>query len=477
MMRGVSLPILVIGLLGALYAALAFFALHGFPFSGDEYSAYLQAELFAHHALHAPAPSPAELFWVDHVIVGPTVVSQYPPGTSALLTLGLWAHVPWLVTPIEAMMAVGLTWWTARAELGWAAGWVALLVLGLSPLFVLQAATFYSHAAATMWLAAALACFSVWNRRGSSLWLVLVGAMLGAGFLTRPLDALVVGAALLVLRSPRVIAWVALGGAPFGLAHFAYQAAQFGSPFSDGYHAYQPTFEAIYGASTAASNFSIHHFLSGEEQFYHLDVFRSFLLDGALAGSALVAVVGAYAIGREHAAWRLRTLLLAVVALLSFLLLWVIADPDDGVRSRYLSTALLSVAFLAAAGWKSAREAIASRVGERGATIVAVIAVALAPIQVGSYLVGRLPQQWVREGLYDAVAKAKLDNGVIIVRADHPTRYARNGPFFDRPVLYVAPSRKTPVSEVALHFPGRAIYEAFEGREWAIKRWEGLPQP
>jgi hypothetical protein len=268
-----------------------------------------------------------------------------------------------------------------------------------------------------------------------------------------------------------------VGAAPFGAAHLAYQAAQFGSPFSDGYHAYQPTFEAIYGASTAASNFSIHHFLSGEEQFYHLDVFRSFLLDGALAGSALVALFGAYAIGREHPARRLRNVLLAVLGLLAFVLLWVIADPDDGVRSRYLSTALLSVAFLAAAGWESAHGLLAARLGGRGATVLALVLVALAPIQVGSYLVGRLPLQWVREGLYDAVAKAKIEDGIVVVRAEHPTRYTRNGPFFDRPVLYVAPRKTTSVADVAAHFPGRPIYEAFEGREWTIKRWEGLPLP
>jgi hypothetical protein len=57
-----------------------------------------------------------------------------------------------------------------------------------------------------------------------------------------------------------------------------------------------------------------------------------------------------------------------------------------------------------------------------------------------------------------------------VVRAEYPTRYARNGAFFDRPVLYVSPPATTSVDEVAAAFPGRALYEAREGKAWTVER-------
>ena len=47
----------VIGVLGVIYACVAYYALDRFPFSGDEYSLSLQGDLFAHGMLHVPAPA------------------------------------------------------------------------------------------------------------------------------------------------------------------------------------------------------------------------------------------------------------------------------------------------------------------------------------------------------------------------------------------------------------------------------------
>ena len=59
---------------------------------------------------------------------------------------------------------------------------------------------------------------------------------------------------------------------------------------------------------------------------------------------------------------------------------------------------------------------------------------------------------------------------VVVVRAEYPTRYARNGPFFDRPVLYVSAPATTSLDAAAEAFPGRPLYEAHEGKQWTIAR-------
>jgi hypothetical protein len=462
--------LLLIAFLGLVYAILALVALRAFPFSGDEYSAFLQAELFARGLLHAPAPPHAELLRVDHVLMDPWVRSKYPPGTSALLALGLRAGVPWLVMPIAGVVALLAVWRTTQAHLGPTAARMAIIVLGLSPLFAFQAATYIAHTATTMWLALAFATTSLWLRTGSAAWPVLGGAAIGCAFLTRPADAAYFAAALLVLRSPRLIGLTALGAAPCILAHLAYQAAQFGSPFADGYHAYEPTFRAIYGNEGTAHPLSLLYLVDPKAQVNHLDVIRSFVLEWTMPGTVLVAVIGAYAIGKDHPARPMRDFAVAIAAIPLAMFLVSVADPDDAARPRYLSTALLSVAFLFHPGWQAASAALRSLVGARVTRITAMAALVGGPAQVGSFLGHRTPDIEVRAGLFDAVEAQNIEDGVVVIRADWPTRYARNGPFFDRPVLYLSAPADMSVEQVAALYPGRPVYEATEGRRWKIVR-------
>jgi hypothetical protein len=459
-----------VALFGAFYAVLARVGLHAFPFSGDEYSYLLQAELFARGALHAPTPAHPELLRVDHVILEPWVCSKYPPGTSALLALGVRCGVPWLVTPIEGVVALAAMAAAARRLLEPRAALIAVAMLGAAPLFAFQAASFFSHTAATMWLAMAFAAAVAWSCDGRGWRLVLAGVAIGCALLTRPLDAALFAAALLSLRSVRAVALVAAGALPFVGLLLAYQAAQFGSPFTDGYSAYEPTFRALYGARTAMPAMSLSNLLSGEQTWHRLDIVRSFLVDWTVPGMALLALLGARALRDRPRALPALRLSTTLVALFGASLLLTIAGFDDGARPRYLSTTLVPLALLAGPGWGVAREALAQITSARALRIVGVVVWGLTPIQLGAFLVQRTPEIWVREGLELAVASQGITDGVVVVRALYPTRYARNGPFFDHPVLFVSAPSTTSVEDVRAAFPGRPIYEAREGGTWAIAR-------
>jgi hypothetical protein len=461
--------LLLIGLLGVVYAILSRVALRGFPFSGDEYSCFLQAELFAKGLLHARAPAHADLLRVDHVVVDAWVRSKYPPGASALLALGVRAGVPWLVTPVEAVVALAGLWYVTRAHFGPRDALMAVAVVGLSPLFAFQAATFFAHTPALMWLAMAFVTTSLWVRRGSSVWPVLGGAAIGCAFLTRPGDAVYFAAAMLVFRSTRLVALTALGAAPFVAAHFAYQALQFGSPFADGYHAYEPTFRAIYNEGSGHP-LSLLYLVDPKEQANHLDVLRALAMEWTVPGTVLLAVAGARTIGQDHPARAMRDFA-AAIALVNVAMLFVsIADPDDGARPRYLTPVLLSIGFLSGRGWDATAAALRTLVGERLTRWTAVAALVAGPVAVGSFLGHRLPELLTREGLFDAVEAQHIEQGVVVVRAEWPTRYARNGPFYDRPVLYVSAPADMSAGEVAALFPGRPVYEATEGRRWKVVR-------
>ncbi len=380
------------------------------------------------------------------------------------------AGVPWLVTPLEGVVTLVIVWFTARALVGPRAARVTLLVLGASPLFAVEAATFYSHTATAMWLAAAFAAVSAWTLSRKTAWLPLAGAMIGCAFLTRPVDALLFGAALVALRSWRVLWLVAAGAAPFVVANFAYQAAVFGSPFTDGYQAYEPTFRAIYGAGTAEAPLSFLRIVHPLHQWFHLEVCASFVSPWTMPGAVLVALFGAAAIRPGDRARPMRNVAVAIPLVALVALIPMMAAPDDGPRPRYLTTTLLAVAILAGAGWPSARDAMQERIGLRAARVVGVVAVVTGFVLVGSLVVDRTILVMARSGLYEKLREQGVEQGVVVVRAQWPTRYARNGPFFDRRLLFLAAPPDMSVDSIAEKYPARPVYEATEGSPWKIVR-------
>jgi hypothetical protein len=165
----------------------------------------------------------------------------------------------------------------------------------------------------------------------------------------------------------------------------------------------------------------------------------------------------------------MRTFSVTLIAVFVGALLPTIAGPDDGARPRYLSITLIPLALLAAAGFAPTSAMIASRFGRRVHTILVVTVVAFALAQLASFLQDRLPKVWKREGLYQATAALHLRDAVVVVRAKYPSRYARNGPWFDG-VLYLSAPPETTLAEIRSAFPGRDIWEAREGEPWSLVR-------
>jgi hypothetical protein len=157
-------------------------------------------------------------------------------------------------------------------------------------------------------------------------------------------------------------------------------------------------------------------------------------------------------------------------------------EADDGPRPRYLTMELLPLSFFAAAGWSATCDLVRERTG-RWMTRVVGAAMWLAPIfLVATYMEHRVPEEVVLAGLQETLNKAQITSGVVLVRAEWPTRYARNGMFFDRRPLLLSVSRDVTPSDVAARFPGEPVYEAFEPHgsnpwkhPWVVTRF--LPRP
>ncbi|MFI5284659.1 MAG: hypothetical protein ACHQ0J_16260, partial [Candidatus Dormibacterales bacterium] len=81
---------------------------------------------------------------------------------------------------------------------------------------------------------------------------------------------------------------------------------------------------------------------------------------------------------------------------------------------------------------------------------------------MASFLEWRLPAIVVRAGLSKELARQHVTSGVVLVRAEWPARYARNGMFFDHPPLLLSVPTSVSPEDVGSRFPGESIYEAIE---------------
>jgi hypothetical protein len=213
----------------------------------------IQARYFASGHLSAP---PLELpeFWSIQFMVHTEAgwVSQYPPGHSLALAIGILLGAPWLI----GVLAMGITaLFTAlsmerllpdrRAQVR--AG--SILVAG-SPLLLGLAAGYMSHA--TMAALAALALYCALRAEdGHWSWATATGAAVGWMVITRPLTGLIIGAVVTIgvwwhgLLSGaggrgallKRAAALVIGGLPFAIGFGAFNRHFFGSPFRLGYQA------------------------------------------------------------------------------------------------------------------------------------------------------------------------------------------------------------------------------------------------
>ena len=179
-------------LLSALLAWLVFEAVPHIP---DDISYLFQAKYLASGHWYLPAPPDAASFEVGQVAVDAGKWFGYGfPGWPAILSLGVIAHMPWLVNPLLSGVIVLLLHAVLTRSHNRGTAHAAVALLAVSPWFLFMSASFMTHTVTIVWTL--LAILAVQKERESSrgYWAALAGLALGALFLTRPLEGLLVGA-------------------------------------------------------------------------------------------------------------------------------------------------------------------------------------------------------------------------------------------------------------------------------------------
>ncbi len=236
--RWMSLPRATYVLGASLLAFAATFLMVRFgytcmPRSYDGIANIFQAMIFASGRLTLPPPPHPTAFLNFGVIQEPGWCSHYPPGYSAVLSIGLLLGSAWLVNPILTALSVPAIERIAHRFFGKPTASLSVLIFALSPFVPIVGASFRNHALSLFLLAWSTALFLDSPRRRNMI--VLSGFVGGMALLTRPYTAFLWYSGLFLgagLHRPKLIwqkLWpFALGAIPGLIASILYNLLQTG---------------------------------------------------------------------------------------------------------------------------------------------------------------------------------------------------------------------------------------------------------
>ena len=190
--RGQTAAFLIIGASFAASLVLVW-VLRAFPNSADEYGYIYEAETFLAGRLWNPLPPHHEFFSFLHVFEKDGKwVSEYPPGWPIILVASRLLYLPfWLACPIVGAVLLFAVWKLGRRQYGPLGGILAVSLVGISPFFLFNAASYFSVApSATMGILFSWAMLEFLDGPNVSNALC-AGAALGMVGLIRSYDAIV----------------------------------------------------------------------------------------------------------------------------------------------------------------------------------------------------------------------------------------------------------------------------------------------
>jgi hypothetical protein len=240
-------PFVVAGLVctGGVFAILiGKFIFADYPYSGDEWSYFLQAEIFSRGRLHANSPAHPRFFDVWGMVNNGKFYAWAPPGWPLLLASGLLLRVPWLVNPVIGALTLLSVYYLGKLVYNTSVALLAVFFMLFSAFFLLHSASYFAHSSSLLCITLfVFFCARGIERRstGEFLWAGLCGSM---SFLIRPFDQVAafgpLGVYLLLLTwrgevTLRQLGWFSMGHSVGVLLLLGYNFLQSGHPLTTGY--------------------------------------------------------------------------------------------------------------------------------------------------------------------------------------------------------------------------------------------------
>jgi hypothetical protein len=219
-----------------LAGLVSWFVFERVPHIDDSVSYFFHAKYLSAGHLYLPAPPDSASFHVAETIVdGPRWFGYGFPGWPLVLAVGALVRIPWLVNPLLGGVAVLLAHRLVRSLYDTGTANATLALLCASPWLIFTSASFMGHPVSLVWGLFAFVAVDRERQRRTGTWAVVAGVAIGALFLTRPIEALLVGGVAFLWmfgswkrsepgRIRSVVAFAA-SAAAVGALVFAYNAA------------------------------------------------------------------------------------------------------------------------------------------------------------------------------------------------------------------------------------------------------------
>ncbi len=199
-------------------ALITYDIFYAFAFCHDEYDYLLQAKIFAQGKLALPIDS-----WREAIVTQYTIYanghffSKYPPGFSAVLSLGVLAGIPELVNPLLSTATILVLFYSLRLRFGFVTALVSSLIIATNSYFLGYGASLFSQPLCLFLTSLALLVITRYEQVPRGWHLFSLGVISALTFLTRPLDGGCLFMAALLATTP--LQWRALlrNGIPLGI--------------------------------------------------------------------------------------------------------------------------------------------------------------------------------------------------------------------------------------------------------------------
>jgi len=168
---------------------ISYLAFDHLPHIQDSVAQVFHGTIFAGGGLTAPSPPLRDFFYYDNMINNGRWYSQYPPGHSFLMMVGVLVGAPWIINPLLGSAIIVLLYFLGRELYSDAIGRLAA-VLGLfSPFILFMSSEFMNHVTALFLFTLFVLFYARTVRLKSAVSAIVAGASLGWIVNIRPLTA------------------------------------------------------------------------------------------------------------------------------------------------------------------------------------------------------------------------------------------------------------------------------------------------
>lgn len=224
----------------------SYFALEHIPHVQDSIAQLFQARIFKMGSLSVPVPPHREFFDYMNIINQDRWYSQYPPGHSFLLMIGLFFKAPWIINPLLGTLSLILLYLLVKNCYGEKrVFYLSTVFFLLSPFFLFMSSSYMNHNSTMFFILLFIYFYTKTLQRPFWHYSLISGLALGYAMNIKPLTAFALGLPFCLDFTLHVckkrgyylkkLLWFGLGLSLMLTILFTYNYFTNGNPFLFGY--------------------------------------------------------------------------------------------------------------------------------------------------------------------------------------------------------------------------------------------------